>query len=85
MDGAARVEVRYQPHFCVFLKKEVWAILTQQADGGWRIVNCLDKEAGCFGLGCIFTTDQGEWPYHPSETTQAPLKEPPPSRPSESS
>ena len=85
MPDDSRIALRYQPQYCLFVQQEVWAIQTQHPDGGWRVVNCLDKEAGCFGLGCIFTTDQGEWPYRPSETTQAPLKEPPPSRPSESS
>jgi hypothetical protein len=45
------------------LRKDVWAILTQQADGGWRVVNCLDKHDACFRLDCAFTDDQGTWPY----------------------
>ena len=57
------MEFRYQPRHCALLGKVVWAILTKQEDGGWRIVNCLDKDAACFGLNCAFTTDQGEWPY----------------------
>ena len=57
------VEFRYCPRRCKLLDKDVWAIMTQQADGPWRIVNCLDKEEGCFGLACAFTTDHGAWPY----------------------
>ena len=60
------MEFRYQPRHCALLGKVVWAILTKQEDGGWRIVNCLDKDAACFGLNCAFTTDQGEWPYRES-------------------
>lgn len=60
------VEFRYQPKYCAFLRKVVWAILTPQADGTWRIVNCLDKDEPCFGLDCAFTADQGEWPYKAS-------------------
>jgi hypothetical protein len=56
-------EVRYQPRYCSFLRQHVWAIATKQPDGAWRIVNCLDKDEGCFSLECAFTTDHGEWPY----------------------
>ncbi len=55
--------IRYEPKRCWLLGKEVWAILTQQPDGEWRVVNCLDKDEGCFNLDCAFTTDHGEWPY----------------------
>jgi len=70
---SAPVEFRYQPRYCVFLRKRVWAILTQQADGSWRTVNCLDKEESCYSQECAFTTDAGSWPYkvplaaHPSD------------------
>ena len=57
-----RPEVKYLPRHCPFFKKEVWAILTKQADGSWRIVNCLDKDKDCFQQNCAFTTDGGEWP-----------------------
>lgn len=58
-----RSDVKYLPQFCPFLKREVWAILTQQADGRWRVVNCLDKDRACFQEPCAFTTDGGEWPF----------------------
>ena len=61
---------RYQPRHCAFLRKYVWAILTPQADGSWQIVNCLDKDDGCFHLDCAFTTEQGEWPFKASPTEQ---------------
>ena len=54
---------RYCPMMCEFVGKQVWAILTKQADGTWRIVNCLDKEESCFSLECAFTTSGGRWPY----------------------
>ena len=61
-------EYRYQPQHCALLGKVVWAIMTKQSDGSWRIVNCLDKDEGCYHLDCCFTTDHGAWPY-----PQAPL------------
>jgi hypothetical protein len=61
---------RYQPKHCAFLRKYVWAIVTPQADGSWQIVNCLDKDEGCFHLNCTFTTDQGEWPFKASPAEQ---------------
>lgn len=63
MAADTKVEFRYKPKFCTLLGKYVWAIMTQQSDGTWRIVNCLDKDETCFGLECAFTTDHGEWPY----------------------
>ncbi len=61
-DGPQR-EFQYQPTYCALQGKNVWAILTQQPDGSWRTVNCLDKDESCFSVDCAFTTDQGEWPY----------------------
>lgn len=58
-----RPEVKYVARCCRFWKKEVWAILTKQKDGSWRIVNCLDKDKDCFKRPCTFTTDGGEWPF----------------------
>jgi hypothetical protein len=63
MDAPPRVECRYHPVHCRLLNQPVWAIMTKQPDGSWRIVNCLDKAEGCFRLPCAFTTDAGEWPY----------------------
>ena len=63
MSGESPTEIRYRPMQCQFLRKEVWAILARQADGSWRIVNCLDKNESCFHLDCAFTTDSGSWPY----------------------
>ena len=56
-------DVRYSPTYCALLDKYVWAIRTKQADGTWRIVNCLDKDEGCFSLHCAFTAEHGEWPF----------------------
>ena len=56
-------ELRYHPTYCSLLGKHVWAIETKQADGSWKIVNCLDKDEGCFSLECLFTTPDGLWPY----------------------
>ena len=67
MASETKVEFRYEPKFCKLLGKHVWAIRTQQADGSWKIVNCLDKDETCFGLDCAFTTDNGEWPYKASD------------------
>jgi hypothetical protein len=58
-----RPDVKYLARYCPFLSREVWAILTKQAEGTWRIVNCLDKDRVCFGHNCAFTTDGGEWPF----------------------
>ena len=63
MGTETRVEFRYEPKFCTLVGRNVWAILTQQADGSWRIVNCLDKDESCFKRECAFTTDHGAWPY----------------------
>jgi hypothetical protein len=79
MDSDQPERFRYQPKYCAFLRKHVWAILTPQADGSWRIVNCLDKDEGCFHLDCVFTTDHGEWPYKASPADQpesTPKREP---------
>jgi hypothetical protein len=64
-----RPEMKYLPRQCPFLKKEVWAILTKQADGSWRIVNCLDKDKACFEQACVFTTDGGAWPFAQASAT----------------
>ncbi len=71
MEDKGDVRFRYKPVRCTLLKKQVWAIMTQQSDGQWRVVNCLDKERECFSLECAFTTDHGEWPYTVSATGQA--------------
>lgn len=63
MESMTRPEMQYRSCHCVLLGREVWAILTKQADGSWRIVNCLDKDKACFDLGCAFTMDGGEWPF----------------------
>ena len=63
MAEEGKTDVRYQPTFCTLLRKHVWAIMTKQADGSWRAVNCLDKDEDCFSLECAFTSDHGEWPY----------------------
>ncbi len=58
---------RYAPKKCCLLRQPVWAIMMQQPNGSWKIVNCLDKEEGCVHLKCAFTTDEGTWPYESSE------------------
>lgn len=60
---ADRPDVKYLPHPCTFLKRDVWAILSQRPDGSWQIVNCLDKDTACFDHPCRFVTDGGEWPF----------------------
>ena len=70
METASNTEFRYQPKYCAFLRKVVWAITTPRADGSWRIVNCLDKDEGCLSLQCAFTAEQGEWPYKSSLSEQ---------------
>jgi len=62
-DHPKRPDVKYLPQHCPFLKKEVWAILTQQTDRILKIVNCLDKDSSCFQQPCAFTSDGGEWPF----------------------
>jgi len=62
-DQSERPDVTHLPRHCPFLKKEVWAIVTKQADSTWRIVNCLDKHQPCFEHNCAFTRDGGEWPF----------------------
>jgi hypothetical protein len=62
-DQPERVDVKYLPRPCPFLKKEVWAILTKQAGGTWRLVNCLDKHEPCFEQDCAFTVDGGQQPF----------------------
>ena len=65
-----RPDLRFEPKYCAFLRQHVWAILTEQSGGGWRIVNCLDKDEPCFGLNCAFTASDGEWPYKASPAEQ---------------
>jgi hypothetical protein len=62
-DQPKRPDVTYLPRHCPFLKQDVRAIVTKQADGTWRIVNCLDKHEPCFEHHCAFTVDGGEWPF----------------------
>jgi hypothetical protein len=62
-DQPERPDVKYLPRQCPFLSKEVWAILTKQAAGPWKIVNCLDKHECCFEYNCAFTVDGGAWPF----------------------
>ncbi len=71
MSSDERPEVQYLPQHCPFLNQDVWAILTRQADGSWRIVNCLDKTEGCFLMDCAFTTCGGDWPFPLRVTSQA--------------
>ena len=68
MNQPERPEVKYLARRCAFLKQDVWAILVQQEDGRWRIVNCLDKEKRCFQQPCVFTMDGGHWPFRPNGT-----------------
>ncbi len=75
MSDASNPEVRYHPVHCALLDKQVWAIRMRQPDGTWRIVNCLDKDEGCFRVECVFTTSCGVWPY-PSLPTQNSLSAP---------
>lgn len=58
-----RPDLKYLPQRCPFLKREVWAIVVKQADGSWQIVNCLDKDRGCYDQCCAFTIDGGQWPF----------------------
>ena len=58
-----RPDVKYLPCYCQLVQREVWAILAQQADGSWPMVNCLDKDEVCFQLPCVFTVDGGQWPF----------------------
>jgi hypothetical protein len=69
--------MKYLPKFCPFFKKEVWAILTKQADGTWRVVNCLDKHEPCFKHNCAFAIDGGEWPFDNVTVDDSQLKEQP--------
>lgn len=64
-------QYRFQPTSCALVCQNVWAIMTKQADGSWKIVNCLDKHESCFRLDCAFTTDSGQWPYPTSRDAQS--------------
>ena len=75
MSVASKVEFRYQSAYCAVLRKHVWAILTQQQDGTWRVVNCLDKEEACFTLDCAFTTSGGQWPYASPPRCESPASD----------
>ena len=72
-----RPDVQYQTHRCRFLHRGVWAILTKQAEGSWRIVNCLDKDKACFQHHCAFTADGGGWPFDNMTVDDSPLEEKP--------
>jgi len=67
-------DVKYLPRCCPFFKKDVWAILIKQANGTWRIVNCLDKQESCFKHNCAFTIDGGEWPFDNVTVDESQLK-----------
>lgn len=71
MTSDTPVAFRYEPKHCLLLGKHVWAIRACQADGAWKIVNCLDKDESCFALECAFTSDHGAWPY--PKTTSEPV------------
>ena len=74
MEQQDRPSVKYLPSYCPFRKQEVWAIMTQQADGAWKIVNCLDKARACFEEPCAFTSAGGDWPFHQGLADSFPLK-----------
>jgi hypothetical protein len=74
MNKETAVEFRYQPRYCALLGKYVWAIRTRQADGTWRIVNCLDKDEPCFSLECAFASDRGAWPFR-GASAEEPLRD----------
>ena len=76
-DQPEQPDVKYLPRDCPFLKKEVWAIVTKQADGTWRIVNCLDKHELCFEHNCAFTVDGGEGPFGDVTVDKQQLKDKP--------
>lgn len=63
MDQSRRPRPKYVPRHCPFLNREVWAIVTKQAGGTWRIVNCLDKHQPCTVYHCAFAVDSGTWPF----------------------
>jgi hypothetical protein len=73
MAAGTPVAFRYQVKQCALLRQAVWAIRVRQPDGGWRIVNCLDKHGACLMFRCAFTTAQGQWPY-PSTPPIPPLR-----------
>lgn len=56
-------KMTYLPRSCALRNQEAWAILIEQTDGEWKIVNCLDKDTECFSHECVFTTDGGGWPF----------------------
>ena len=58
-----RPDMRYAPCRCALTNEDVWAMVAKQADGRWKIVNCLDKDQRCFQQHCAFTMDGGEWPF----------------------
>ncbi len=68
MDKVPTPELQYQPSSCAFRRKTVWAILTPQVGGDWRIVNCLDKEQDCVRFNCAFVRAGGRWPYRTPPT-----------------
>lgn len=55
-------EFMYEPQRCAFLRQHVWAICVRQPDGLWDRVNCLDKDAACFGTACVFAGG-ANWPF----------------------
>lgn len=67
-----RPEIKYLPRYCMLLKRDVWAILTKQSDGTWRIVNCLDKDKRCFDEECAFSVDGGQWPFTEASSSVSP-------------
>jgi len=75
MSSDTPVTFRYEPKRCALLDKHVWAIQACQADGTWKIVNCLDKDESCFTLECAFTSDHGAWPYPKATSGQASKRE----------
>ena len=76
-DQPERPDAKYLPRHCPFLNKEVWAILIQQTDGTWKIVNCLDKDERRFEHHCAFTVDGGAWPFVDMRVDASQLKEQP--------
>jgi len=83
-EGSAHVTGRqHATLWCKVLGRVVEGILveanqappTPGVPGGWRVAECLDKDAGCFGKGCPFTTDGGELPFgEVGESVDLPLE-----------
>jgi len=56
------VSIKVVPCRCRLADHDVWAVLSRQEGGAWRMVECRDRDGACAAQPCMLTTEGGQWP-----------------------